>query len=102
MMQGSEYKINLTKIIGEGEFPCPSCGEIISPDDESRIIYEILDVKTNEDNLLEEILVLCKKCGIMIRLEGFEMLKEIKNELFDCDDYLLKGNIETNLLSNIH
>jgi len=89
MMQRSECKVNLTKIVGEGEFPYPSCEEVISPDDGSETVYSILDVKTNEDNLLEEILVVCKKCGSMVRLEGFEMLKEIKNELFDCDDYLL-------------
>ena len=81
MTQRLMYKIDLTEIVGEGEFPCPSCGEIISPDDESGTGYDILDVKTKKDKLLEEILVMRKKCGSMIRLEGFEVDRSIDGRM---------------------
>lgn len=74
------YKINLTKIEGEGEFPCPSCGNLISPDDESGVNYEILDVKTDGQGRLKEILIICKKCKSEIILEGFELLNNIEDQ----------------------
>jgi len=77
MKQISAFKIDLNKIDGDGEFPCPSCGAPISPDDESETTYEIIDVKTNEDGSLEALSILCKKCGSTIRLEGFEALNEL-------------------------
>ncbi len=64
------HTIDLTKIEGEGEFPCPSCGVIISPDDQTDSIYNILETKVKDD-CLEEILILCNKCGCKIRLVGF-------------------------------
>jgi predicted RNA-binding Zn-ribbon protein involved in translation (DUF1610 family) len=36
------YKVDLTKIEGNGDFPCPKCGAIISPDDESEEVYTIV------------------------------------------------------------
>ncbi|MEM1581247.1 MAG: hypothetical protein QXK89_01875 [Candidatus Bathyarchaeia archaeon] len=72
------YRIDLTKIEGEGEFPCPSCGNLISPDDESGQNYEIIDVKTDEQERLKELLIVCKKCGSKICLEGFEILSELE------------------------
>lgn len=72
------YKIDLAKIEGEGEFPCPSCGNLISPDDESGLNYEILNVSVDDQGRLKEILVVCKKCGSKIILEGFELLSEIE------------------------
>jgi predicted RNA-binding Zn-ribbon protein involved in translation (DUF1610 family) len=72
------YKIDLAKIEGEGEFPCPSCGNLISPDDESGLNYEILNVSVDDQGRLKEILVACKKCGSKIILEGFELLSEIE------------------------
>jgi hypothetical protein len=73
------YKIDLTKIEGEGEFPCPSCGNLISPDDESGLNYEILDVRMDDQGRLKEILVICKKCKSEIILKGFELLSEMKD-----------------------
>ncbi|MBS7639271.1 MAG: hypothetical protein QW600_02360 [Candidatus Bathyarchaeia archaeon] len=71
------YRIDLTKIEGEGDFPCPSCGSIISPDDESGLVYEIIDVRTDEEGRLKDLLIVCKRCGSEICLEGFEMLKDL-------------------------
>jgi len=77
MRQRSVFKINLNNIEGNGEFPCPSCGAKISPDDESDLTYEIVDTKMRGDDSLEELVILCKKCGCKIRLVGFEMLGEL-------------------------
>jgi uncharacterized C2H2 Zn-finger protein len=64
------YTVDLTKIDGDGAFPCPKCGSIISPDDESDDTYEIVDTKVRDDNL-EELMLTCKRCGTIIRLVGF-------------------------------
>jgi len=69
MKTAAVHTIDLTKIEGEGDFPCPSCGTVISPEDETGNTYSILETKVNK-NSLEEILILCK-CGSKIRLVGF-------------------------------
>jgi predicted RNA-binding Zn-ribbon protein involved in translation (DUF1610 family) len=66
----SIYSIDLTKIDGDGAFPCPKCGTLISPDDESEETYHIVETKVKNDELAELILT-CKKCGTAIRLTGF-------------------------------
>ena len=65
------FQIDLRKIEGEGEFPCPVCGEIISPDDESCVTYDILEVRMSKDNNIDEIVIQCKICGSLIHLTGF-------------------------------
>lgn len=84
------FKVNLMNIEGEGDFPCPSCGEMISPDDESGLVYDILDVEIREDNSLEEVNLICKKCGSIIQLEGFEALTDMGDldKLFELKEYL--------------
>lgn len=62
--------IDLTKIDGDGAFPCPKCGTIISPDDESDSTYEIVNTKVKKDSL-EELVLACKRCGTNIKLVGF-------------------------------
>jgi predicted RNA-binding Zn-ribbon protein involved in translation (DUF1610 family) len=64
------YTVDLTKIDGDGAFPCPKCGSIISPDDESEDNYQIVNTKVKNDELAE-LVVRCKKCGITIKLVGF-------------------------------
>ena len=66
----NEYTIDLTKIDGDGAFPCPKCGTVISPDDESDTTYEIVDTKVSGDDL-ESLMLTCKKCGTTIKLVGF-------------------------------
>ncbi|MEM3641832.1 MAG: hypothetical protein QXH37_07930 [Candidatus Bathyarchaeia archaeon] len=68
--RSAEYIVDLTKIDGDGAFPCPKCGVVISPDDETEEIYRIVDTKVKGDNLTELIIV-CNKCGSTIRLVGF-------------------------------
>ena len=64
------YTIDLTKIDGDGAFPCPKCGSVISTDDESDTTYQIVETKVKGDDL-EELVLTCKKCGTTIKLVGF-------------------------------
>jgi len=64
------YIIDLAKIEGKGDFPCPNCGVVISPDDETETVYSILDTKARGASL-EELTIQCNKCGSKIRLTGF-------------------------------
>jgi predicted RNA-binding Zn-ribbon protein involved in translation (DUF1610 family) len=67
------FKVDITQIEGEGEFPCPKCGVIISPDDKTETVYKIVDTKIKNQNL-EEIAIQCNKCGSKIHLVGLYML----------------------------
>ena len=62
--------IDLTKIDGDGAFPCPKCETLISPDDESEETYQIAETIVKNDELAELVLT-CKKCGTKIKLVGF-------------------------------
>lgn len=64
------HTVDLTKIDGDGAFPCPKCGTLISPDDETEDSYQIVETKVKNDNL-EELILTCKKCGTTIKLTGF-------------------------------
>jgi ribosomal protein S27AE len=69
------YTIDLTKIEGDGSFPCPKCGTIISPEDETEEIYKIVNTKVINDELVELILM-CGKCRSNIKLTGFQQTIE--------------------------
>jgi len=79
MRTASVFKLDLKQIEGEGDFPCPSCGNTISPDDLSEESYKILEVKSKGDRL-EGLTILCNKCGSIIHLVGFELLNEYEEE----------------------
>jgi DNA-directed RNA polymerase subunit RPC12/RpoP len=64
------YQVDLTTIHGEGDFPCPNCGVVISPEDETENVYRILETKV-KGKTLEELVIQCNKCGSKIRLVGF-------------------------------
>lgn len=66
-------ELDLTKIDGNGDFPCPSCGVTISPEDESEEVYTIIDEKVNGE-ILEELIIQCNTCSCRIRLVGFPAL----------------------------
>jgi len=70
------HTVDLTKIDGDGAFPCPKCGTVISPDDETDETYQIVETKIKNDELTELVLT-CNKCGTMIRLVGF--MTQIEN-----------------------
>ena len=68
------YKIDLTKIDGEGDFPCPRCGVNISPEDETNETYSILETRS-ENGALKEVVIACKICESIIHLVGFKLLE---------------------------
>lgn len=72
MKQSNEqvHTIDLAKIEGNGDFPCPRCEALISPDDQSEAVYTIVDTKVRGGSL-EELTIQCNKCGSKIRLIGF-------------------------------
>ena len=70
------HRVDLTKIDGNGDFSCPQCGIVISPDDSTEEKYSVLEPKVNR-NGLEEVVILCNSCGSHIHLTGFSLLQEI-------------------------
>ena len=78
MKQQQIFQVDLTKIDGVGDFPCPSCGETISPDDESGVIYEIVDVKMENDSI-DKLIIVCNKCSSLIHITGFESLNQYED-----------------------
>jgi hypothetical protein len=79
MKQTCAYSIDLTKIDGEGNFLCPVCGTLISPDDTSEETYSVVEPIVS-DNGLEELIIYCNLCGNQIHLIGFSLLKELSIE----------------------
>jgi len=77
MKQSQVYRIDLTKIEGNGDFPCPNCGVIISPDDETEDVYVILETKLKGE-ALQELVIQCNKCRSKIHLTGF--ISSVTNE----------------------
>lgn len=71
-----KYTIDLSKIDGCGEFPCPKCRVVISPEDFTEEKYTIIEPKVN-GVALEEVELICNICGSHIRLIGFSLLEEI-------------------------
>jgi predicted RNA-binding Zn-ribbon protein involved in translation (DUF1610 family) len=79
MEQKQAYKLDLTKIAGNGDFACPKCGNIISPDDITEEKYCILEPKVNSHGL-EELIIRCNTCKSHIHLTGFSLLEELSIE----------------------
>jgi hypothetical protein len=41
------------------------------------MIYDVIDGKMGKDESLKESSIMCKGCGSIIQLQGFEMFKDI-------------------------
>jgi hypothetical protein len=68
-----EYIVDLTKLEGGGDFLCPYCRALISPEDETEELYSVLEAKVRND-VLENILIRCNICSNEILLTGFSVL----------------------------
>ena len=73
MKQLLVYDLDLIKLEGKGDFVCPCCGVLISPDDETEEVYSVLEAKVR-DNVLENLMIRCNRCGSKIVLTGFSMM----------------------------
>ena len=69
------YTVDLTQIDGDGSFPCPKCGTLISPEDETEEVYKIVDTKVINDELVE-LVIMCGECSSNIKLTGFQQAVE--------------------------
>ncbi len=76
MKQIHAYKVDLTKIDGNGDFACPKCGTMISPNDDTEEVYSILEPKVKSQDL-EELVIRCNRCASHINLMGFSLLQKI-------------------------
>lgn len=74
MKQSFIHNLDLIKLEGTGDFVCPCCGTLISPDDETEAVYSILEAKLR-DNVLENLIIRCNKCRNNIVLTGFSLLE---------------------------
>jgi len=70
LYSNQKIEVDLTEIEGEGSFPCPKCGTVISPNDETEKVYKIVDAKII-NNELTELFIICSKCKSKIKLIGF-------------------------------
>lgn len=68
------YVIDLTRIDGAGDFQCPRCGAVISPEDETETTYSIQEVKMKENEQLEKLIIKCNNCESIIHITGFASL----------------------------
>jgi predicted RNA-binding Zn-ribbon protein involved in translation (DUF1610 family) len=73
--KGVTHTIDLTMIDGDGSFPCPKCGTVISPEDETEEVYKIVDTKIVNDELVE-LVIMCGECKSNIKLTGFQQAIE--------------------------
>ena len=73
--KGALFTIDLTQVDGDGSLPCPKCGTVISPEDETEELYKIVDTKVVNDELVE-LVVECRTCHSVIRLTGFQQTIE--------------------------
>ena len=71
--------VDLTKIEGDGDFPCPKCGKKISPEDETEEIYTIVEEKIR-NNVLIALVIQCNFCSSTITLTGFPALDNIPED----------------------
>ena len=74
-----EYKVDLAKIDGSGDFPCPKCGANLSPEDQTEAAYSIKEIKTRRDRL-EELVIQCHGCESLIHLAGFKLLDSLEGD----------------------
>ena len=74
--QSLQSVLDLSLTGQNGDFLCPQCGLLLSPDDETEENYSIVETTVNH-NELESVLVQCRRCMREIRLIGFSNLAPI-------------------------
>ncbi len=74
------YTVDLMRIRGTGDFLCPSCRTVISPDDVEEKSYRILFVDFEGEDVAE-ILIECNTCRSRINIIGFGSLNKYTNSI---------------------
>lgn len=92
----SRFIIDLRKIEGNGDFPCPKCATMMSPSDDTK--YDIVKAIT-KDSSLAALVITCKKCGSSIRMIGFVFTPPPKTEV--RKEYDRKKPLYQNLVSEV-
>jgi len=64
------YEVDLREVRGSGDFPCPKCGSIFDPDDDSEESYRITETEI-ADGELSALTLICNNCKTKIRIVGF-------------------------------
>jgi len=90
-MRKKKFRVDLTKIEGEGAFPCPKCGTSISPDDETENFYTVMETNIGDDDELESIVIKCNTCESIIDLEGLTDLSEANR--VEISEFLLGSEV---------
>lgn len=67
--------VEVAQLDGEGDFSCPICGITISPNDETKRVYEIVDCKFRGQSL-DKLVVRCNNCRSKIQLVGFRQFTQ--------------------------
>jgi ppGpp synthetase/RelA/SpoT-type nucleotidyltranferase len=93
------FIIDLRKVEGDGNFPCPKCGTILDPSDDSDTKYNIVETKINRNALLTGLVIKCKKCNSLIGIEGFVFTPPPRTGL--RTEYDRKKQLYESLLSEV-
>ena len=62
-----KHTIKLSETSKDGNFPCPKCGNLISPDVDDDSVYEVMKTKMKGDGL-KALILKCGKCKTRIEL----------------------------------
>ena len=76
MKQTPVYVLDLTKINGRGDFPCPKCGVNISPNVCTEEVYTIVEAKVKNQSL-DKLKIRCNRCKSYLHLTGFSLLQRL-------------------------
>ena len=68
----ASFSVDLRKIEGDGDFPCPKCKTLISPDDLTEEVYTILSIEGDADNPTR-LTIQCNKCASIITIDGLSV-----------------------------
>ena len=90
------YKVDLNKIEGTGDFPCPVCKSILSPEEMDEKVYKVLEVRSVGE-VLDEILLQCNNCKTTISVIGFEKQKDSSEKKL-AEKKPLKGKTDKQIL----
>ncbi len=100
-MRKKSFAIDLTKVKGEGEFQCPSCDNLISPDDDSEETYKIIETVMVDEDTLERMVIQCRTCKSIINLEGFDAFSEEDDMNIEVSEALPESKVGYRTLHTI-